>query len=93
MAGADSHHTVAITANTTYVVSTHSGGPYHASSSYFQNSGVDNAPLQCVERRFSTAATASSFYGPVGTFPEPNLPIGKLLGRCGIRGELNEQWI
>src|SRR6185295_18900333 len=40
---------VAITANTTYVASSHGGGPYYASSNYFLNAGVDNAPLHALK--------------------------------------------
>src|SRR5262249_48565256 len=59
---------VAITANTTYVASYHSGGPYWASSNYFQAAGFDNAPLHALKDGVD-GLNGVYIYGPGGVFP------------------------
>src|SRR5262249_32919569 len=39
---------VGITANTTYLASYHTGGSFYYSLNYFQNAGVNNAPLHAL---------------------------------------------
>jgi hypothetical protein len=59
---------ITISANTTYVASAHSGGPYYASQNYFQNVGVDNPPLHAVKDGVE-GANGVYVYGPGGLFP------------------------
>ena len=59
---------VAITANTTYIASYHSGGPTYYSYSYFQNAGVDNAPLHALKDGVD-GPNGVFVYGSGGVFP------------------------
>src|SRR5262249_30993398 len=59
---------VPISPNTTYVASTHSGGPYFASENYFQNAGVDTAPLHALKDG-ADGNNGVFVYGPGGIFP------------------------
>jgi hypothetical protein len=59
---------VAITANTTYVVSTHSGGPYYSSSNFFQSVGVDNGPLHALKEGID-GSNGVYKYGATTVFP------------------------
>ena len=59
---------VTITANTTYVASYHSGGPFYYSPSYFQTAGLDNAPLHALKDGVD-GPTGVYLYGSGGIFP------------------------
>jgi hypothetical protein len=57
-----------IAANTTYVVSYHSGGPYYASVGYFQSTGIDVAPLHALKDG-ADGANGLVVYSSGGVFP------------------------
>jgi len=59
---------VTVTANTTYVASYHSGGPFYYSPSYFQTAGVDSAPLHALKDGVD-GPTGVYLYSPGGSFP------------------------
>ncbi len=59
---------VAIAANTTYVVSYHTGGPFAVTVNGFQNAGVDNAPLHALKDGLDGPDGVYA-YGGGGTFP------------------------
>jgi hypothetical protein len=59
---------VAINANTTYVVSTHSGGPYYASAGYFTPAGFDTPPLHALKDGVD-GPDGVFVYGAGGVFP------------------------
>jgi hypothetical protein len=59
---------VAITANTTYVVSYHSGGAYFATNNFFSTTGFDNGPLHGLKDGIDGANGLYS-YGPGTVFP------------------------
>ena len=58
----------AIVANTTYVASYHTGGPYYASVNYFQSAGYDNAPLHALKDGID-GFNGVYIYGSGGSFP------------------------
>ena len=59
---------VAITANTTYVASYHTSGPFYYEWSRFQSAGVDNAPLHALKDGLDGGNGLYS-YGPGGVMP------------------------
>src|SRR5262249_27400989 len=59
---------VTIAANTTYIASTHSGGPYFDSEYYFQNAGVDRAPLHALKDGID-GSNGAYIYSSGGVFP------------------------
>jgi gluconolactonase len=59
---------VAIAANTTYIASYHTGGPFYQTLDYFQNTSFDRPPLHALKD--SVAGGNGVYgYGPIGTFP------------------------
>jgi hypothetical protein len=59
---------VNITANTTYVASYHSSGPFYYSPYYFQNAGVDNTPLHALQDG-ADGPNGVYLYSAGGVFP------------------------
>src|SRR5262249_5512887 len=59
---------VPITANTTYIASYHTGGPYFYSNGFFQNTGTDNAPLHAL-RDGADGPNSVYVFGSGGVFP------------------------
>ena len=59
---------VAISANTTYVASYHTGGAFNYTWYTFQNQGVDNAPLHALKDGLD-GPNGVYTYGPGGTMP------------------------
>jgi hypothetical protein len=59
---------VAISANTSYVVSYHSEGRYAADQNYFDNNGVDRGPLHVLANGMD-GATGLYSYSPATTMP------------------------
>ena len=75
---------VAITANTTYVVSYHTNvGHYSASGAYFSALGFDRSPLRAPS---TGAAGGNGVYGyGASNFPTSDVQRHQLLGRCRLR--------
>ena len=72
---------VAITANTTYVVSYYAPvGQYAADASNFATQGVDNAPLHALANGVD-GANGVYRYGDRRRLPRQHLPVHQLLGR------------
>ena len=59
---------VAITANTTYVASYHTGGAFHYTWDTFRNQGIDNPPLHALRDGLDGVNGVYS-YGPGGAMP------------------------
>ena len=75
---------VAVTANTTYVVSYHTdSGLYAGDSGFFQSAGVTNGPLTALANGVD-GPNGVFKYGPSG-FPNRDLQQRELLGGRGVR--------
>ena len=59
---------VAITANTTYIASYHTGAPVYYSYNYFLSAGADNAPLHALQNGVD-GSNGVYVYGTGGIFP------------------------
>jgi hypothetical protein len=78
---------VSIAANTTYIASFHTGGSYYYWSYYFQNTGVDNAPLHALQD--GVDGPNSIYVSVQGRLPHTHICIDQLLGGCRVRNKVS----
>ena len=75
---------VAVAANTTYVASYYAPvGRYASNNNYFANAAVTRGPLTAL-RNGTDGSNGVYRYGATG-FPNSQLPVQQLLGRCCLR--------